>query len=188
MLSKATQNKLALYFSAMIALHGYVLWQARQSIPQGLPDFSIFYTAGRIVRDGHGGRLYDDALQESVQREFSPRALERRGSILPYNHPPFEAVLFVPSSFRSGGVCDMAGRESGAAVLDSTAASQAPGQAGESGSESLSARLPCIVSHFCRSDSRPGFYFAAVPVLPGMCRSGAGVRACGGNLARIRLV
>ena len=75
MLSRATQSDLAPYFSAMIALQGYVLWQARQSIPQGLPDFSIFYTAGQIVRDGHGGRLYDDALQESVQRSFSPRAV-----------------------------------------------------------------------------------------------------------------
>jgi hypothetical protein len=96
MLSKSIQRMLVLYFSAMIALHGYVLWQARQSIPQGLPDFSIFYTAGQIVRDGHGRRLYDDALQESLQRSFSLRAVQRRGTILPYNHPPFEAVLFVP--------------------------------------------------------------------------------------------
>jgi hypothetical protein len=75
---------LVLYFSAMIALHGYVLWQARQSIPQGLPDFTIFYTAGQIVRDGHGRRLYDDALQESLQRSFSRRAVQRCGTILPY--------------------------------------------------------------------------------------------------------
>jgi hypothetical protein len=96
MLSKTTQRKLAFYFSAMIFLHGYVLWQARQFIPEGLPDFSIFYTAGHIVRDGYGARLYDDALQESAQRSFSPLALESRRTILPYNHPPFEAVLFVP--------------------------------------------------------------------------------------------
>lgn len=96
MLSQPTQRKLAFYFSAMIFVHGYVLWQARRFIPEGLPDFSIFYTAGRILHDGHGARLYDDALQESVQRSFSPLALENRGTILPYNHPPFEAVLFVP--------------------------------------------------------------------------------------------
>lgn len=96
MMSRSTQGKLALYLSAMIVLHGYVLRQAWQSIPQGLPDFSIFYSAGQIVRDGNGPRLYDDTLQESAQRSFSPRALQRRGSILPYNHPPFEALLFVP--------------------------------------------------------------------------------------------
>jgi hypothetical protein len=95
MLPKSTQRKLALYFVAVIVLHGYVLWQARRFIPQGLADFSIFYTAGRIVRDGNGARLYDDALQESVQHSFSPPALESRRTILPYNHPPFEAILFV---------------------------------------------------------------------------------------------
>jgi hypothetical protein len=96
MISKPTQIKLALYFCAMIVLHGDVLWHARRSIPQGLPDFSIFYTAGRILRDRQGSRLYDDALQESVQRSFSPLAVQRRSGILPYNHPPFEALLFVP--------------------------------------------------------------------------------------------
>src|ERR1700730_10463414 len=96
MLSKPIQRELAFYFSAMIVLHGYVLWQAQRSVPAGLPDFSIFYTAGRILRAGHGARLYDDTLQESLQRSFSPHAMERRGSILPYNHPPFEALLFVP--------------------------------------------------------------------------------------------
>lgn len=96
MLSKPTQRKLALYFCAMIVLHGYVLWQARRSIPEGLPDFSGNYTAGRILRDGHGARLYDDVLQESVQRSFSPRAVEKRGTILPYIHLPFEALLYAP--------------------------------------------------------------------------------------------
>jgi hypothetical protein len=85
-----------LYFVAMIVLHGDVLWQSRQSIPQGLPDFSGAYTAGRILRDGHGSRLYDDVLQESVQRSFSERAVEKRGTILPYIHLPYEALLFAP--------------------------------------------------------------------------------------------
>ena len=83
-------------FSAMILLHGYVLWQARRSIPEGLPDFSGAYTAGRILRDGQGRRLYDDVLQESIQRSFSPRAVEKRGTILPYIHIPFEALLYAP--------------------------------------------------------------------------------------------
>lgn len=96
MLSKSTQNKLAFFFSAMILLHGHVLWHARQSIPEGLPDFSGNYTAGRILRDGYGSRLYDDALQESIQRSFSAKAIEKRRTILPYIHLPYEAVLFAP--------------------------------------------------------------------------------------------
>jgi hypothetical protein len=87
---------LVLYFVAMIALHGDVLWQSKQLIPQGLPDFSGFYTAGRILRDGYGSRLYDDGLQESVQRSFSPLAVQKRGTILPYIHLPYEALLFAP--------------------------------------------------------------------------------------------
>ena len=96
MLSKSTQDKLALFFSAMILLHGHVLWHARQSIPEGLPDFSGNYTAGRILRDGYGSRLYDDVLQESIQRSFSAKAIEKRRTILPYIHLPYEAVLFAP--------------------------------------------------------------------------------------------
>ena len=96
MLSKPTQKKLALYFSAMIFLHGYVLWQARRSIPEGLPDFSGAYTAGRILRDGRGSQLYDDELQESIQRSFSAKAIEKRRTILPYIHLPYEALLYAP--------------------------------------------------------------------------------------------
>lgn len=62
----------------------------------GLPDFSIFYTAGKILHQGHGAELYDNAEQEKVQNSFSQTAIEKRGSILPYNHPPFEALIFAP--------------------------------------------------------------------------------------------
>jgi hypothetical protein len=96
MLSRATQAKLAVYFCGMIALHGSVLWHSRSSIVEGAPDFSIFYTAGRIVMDGNGHRLYDDAVQEPVQRSFAPVAVHGRGAILPYNHLPFEALIFAP--------------------------------------------------------------------------------------------
>jgi hypothetical protein len=96
MISKGLQIKLALYFCAMIALQCDVLWQARESIPQGLPDFSGAYTAGLILRDGQGDRLYDDALQESLQRSFSPIAVQKRGTILPYIHLPYEALVYLP--------------------------------------------------------------------------------------------
>lgn len=96
MLSRSTQTKLALYFCAVIVLHGDVLWHARHAIAEGLPDFSGAYTAGLILRDGHGDRLYDDVLQESLQRSFSPTAVEKRGTILPYIHLPFEALLYLP--------------------------------------------------------------------------------------------
>jgi hypothetical protein len=94
MLSKPFQNKLGLYLAAMVVLHAVVVKQEWQLIPIGFPDFSIFYTAGKILRLERR-RLYDDRLQEAIQRSFSP-AVEQRGSILPFNHPPFEAVFFAP--------------------------------------------------------------------------------------------
>jgi hypothetical protein len=95
-LSKSIQKKLALYLSAMLLLNCSLLWLTRQSITQGLPDFTIFYTAAKILQQGDGSRLYDDDLQKNVQTAFSARGLELRGSVLPYNHPPFEALLFLP--------------------------------------------------------------------------------------------
>jgi hypothetical protein len=92
--SKRFQYKLGLCLAAMVILHGAVAWQEWRLVPIGFPDFSIFYTAGRILRLDRS-RLYDDHFQEAVQSSFSP-AVERRGSILPFNHPPFEAVFFVP--------------------------------------------------------------------------------------------
>lgn len=80
----------------MLLLNCSVLLRTRQLISEGLPDFTIFYTAAQIVHSGQGARLYDDQLQANLQASFSPRGTELRGSLLPYNHPPFEALLFVP--------------------------------------------------------------------------------------------
>ena len=100
MLKKQTQRKLALYFSAMIFLNGFLVWRSEHGITIGLSDFSIFYTAGKILRDGRGHQLYDLNLQETVQRAAVPGAVgERRGAILPYNHPAFEGYAFLPLAF-----------------------------------------------------------------------------------------
>lgn len=96
MLSKSTQRNLAVYLAAMIFLHAFVAWKSRHGVAEGLPDFSIFYTAAQILHQGHAARLYDNNLQEDVQGAFSSAAIRKRGSILPFNHPPFEALLFVP--------------------------------------------------------------------------------------------
>jgi hypothetical protein len=79
----------------MIVLNAFVLWHSRNGIPAGLPDFTIFYTAGKIVHQGQGNRLYDNELQETIQRSFSS-VRGANGSSLPYNHPPFEALVFAP--------------------------------------------------------------------------------------------
>jgi Glycosyltransferase family 87 len=79
-------------------IHVLVTWQVRDRIAEGFPDYTIFYTAGNIVRRGLASRLYDAGLQYQVQREFVLAIQNGRG-LLPYNHPPYEALLFVPFTY-----------------------------------------------------------------------------------------
>lgn len=88
------------YVAGVLAIHVLVIWNARSLIWKGYPDFTIYYSAGTIIRQGMGHRLYDDATQFRVQQEFAPQVATRLGA-LPFNHPPFEALLFVPFSYLS---------------------------------------------------------------------------------------
>ncbi len=93
---KQTQRRLALYFSAMIFLNGFFFWRSVHGIAIGLSDFASFYTAAEILHAGRGHQLYDLGLQEKVQRSISPAGVGEREAVLPYNHPAFEAFLFLP--------------------------------------------------------------------------------------------
>ena len=79
----------------MAGTHLFFLWSVRGRIDKGDPDFTVYYTAAKILRQGRGSSLYSAAVQESVQREFTTNSDIRRGP-LPYIHPPFEALIFVP--------------------------------------------------------------------------------------------
>lgn len=68
------------------------------SLRRGYQDFTIFYAAGRMVRNGQAASLYDLGAQYRAQQEFAPDVRIRQAA-LPYNHPPFEALLFVPFTF-----------------------------------------------------------------------------------------
>jgi hypothetical protein len=52
-------------------------------------DFSSFYTAGVIIRQGNGPKLYDLGEQAQIERQ-----LFHRENPLIYLHPPFEALGF----------------------------------------------------------------------------------------------
>jgi hypothetical protein len=99
---QASKLKLAIlfYLVGMVIIHAAVFWSVREQIRKGYSDFSIYYCAGTIVRQGIGHRLYDNVTQFKVQREFSPEVAIRLDA-LPYNHPPFEAVFFAPFSYVS---------------------------------------------------------------------------------------
>ena len=86
---------LTLFLAGMLSLHLVLAWNAAELIRKGYPDFTIFYSAGKIVRQGLGAKLYDEQTQYRIQQEFAAGVSIRQGP-LPYNHPPFEALIFVP--------------------------------------------------------------------------------------------
>ena len=77
----------------MVSIHAFFLWTERSQIRHGYPDFTVFYTAARIIRMGLGSQLYLAATQFRVQKGFTSTTW--LGS-LPYIHLPFEALPFVP--------------------------------------------------------------------------------------------
>jgi hypothetical protein len=88
------------FLTAMTFTHIVMAGAVWQLLRSGYQDFTIFYGAGQMVRHGQSSSLYDLAQQYEAQQRFAPDVQIRHGA-LPYNHPPFEALLFVPLSFLS---------------------------------------------------------------------------------------
>jgi hypothetical protein len=85
-LPKATRNLLLLL--ALAALLG--LLSRRFAASQNGTDFPEFYAAAKMVGEGAGRQLYDPAAQD----RFEIRYAGRTGTY--FNHPPFEALVYVP--------------------------------------------------------------------------------------------
>jgi hypothetical protein len=82
----------------MLCIHAFFLWSVRGRIVKGDPDFTVFFTAAQMLREGRGAQLYYPGAQQAVQLEFTNNSDLRRGP-LPYIHPPFEALIFLPLTF-----------------------------------------------------------------------------------------
>jgi hypothetical protein len=65
-----------------------------QNVSGGYFDFVSFYTAGKMVKEGLRRQLYNYDAQQRLQRDLTGRTTP-----LPYNHPAFESLLFVPLAF-----------------------------------------------------------------------------------------
>lgn len=87
-----------LFLVLVVGIHAFFLWNVRERIAKADPDFTAFYTAGTLLREGRGHELYKAGAQEEVQQQFATDSDIRRGP-LPYIHPAFEALLFAPLSF-----------------------------------------------------------------------------------------
>jgi hypothetical protein len=84
---------LAIGFS-LLEIYGIrrdLLWNA---------DFSVYYSEGLMIREGHGSRIYDTELE----KEYQQRVMNGRsfaGGILPFVYPPHVSLIFVPFSLFS---------------------------------------------------------------------------------------
>jgi len=59
---------------------------------RGNADFRAYYSAGYLVLSGHADQLYDFESQRAIQNNLiSPST-----TLLPFIHPPYESLLFVP--------------------------------------------------------------------------------------------
>jgi len=86
----------------MGGIHGAIWFLARDSVAEGYQDFTIFYSAGQIVRQGLGHDLYDEAVEWRIQQEVAPHVMTRKAA-LPYMHAPYEVLVFLPFSYFSYG-------------------------------------------------------------------------------------
>jgi hypothetical protein len=84
-----------LFLAGMLPLHLVIAWNSIDLIRKGYPDFTTFYSGASIVRQGLGRQLYDEQTQYRVQQQFAAGVSIRQGP-LPYIHPPFEALFFIP--------------------------------------------------------------------------------------------
>jgi hypothetical protein len=93
--------RLALILNAALSLSNIGLFI--MALRQGLmwrADFSAFYTAWVMVRDGLGSQLYDFDLQTRIQQAIL-QGKSFAGGLLPYNYPPHLAVLLAPLGWLS---------------------------------------------------------------------------------------
>lgn len=79
----------------MLCLHLFLFISLKGRIEQGYPDFTAFYGSGMLLRHGLGHQLYNSKVQYEAQERFAGNVSSRRGP-LPYIHPPFEALIFLP--------------------------------------------------------------------------------------------
>src|SRR5690349_16023124 len=84
---------LATLVAASLIFHLAILWASRHRIAEGYGDFIIFYTGAQIVNDGKSKELFRVETQNAYQAKFEVPQLEWP---LPFNHAPYELILFLP--------------------------------------------------------------------------------------------
>ena len=88
------------FFAFLLLFHLLLFWHAKDDALNGSADFSIFYTAAKMVQHGEGAKLYDVAEQGRMESVLYPK-VATPGETLIYDHPPLEALLFLPLAYVS---------------------------------------------------------------------------------------
>ncbi|HQE93092.1 MAG TPA: hypothetical protein PLH19_09845 [Anaerolineae bacterium] len=102
-----------------LALSSFGLWGL--ALRQGLywrADFTMLYTGGMLVREGHGTQLYDLEVQTQYQQQILSGKSFRDG-VLPFNYPPYVGTVDGAVYFDAplSGLCCMDCVSRGTAIL-----------------------------------------------------------------------
>ncbi len=90
---------LFLVFTANITAHLFVFRLAVGKVLAGHYDFAAYYGATQVIKEGLGKDLYQYETQLRIQQQFSP---DRKRPLL-FNHPAFEALIYLPFGYVSFG-------------------------------------------------------------------------------------
>ncbi|MFY9611130.1 MAG: glycosyltransferase family 87 protein [Blastocatellia bacterium] len=85
---------------ASALLNVIAFWSAKHESLIGYADFSSFYSGARMVREGLGTSLYNFDSQREFQQNLFPN-VPSRPSPLPFIHPAYETLLFIPLTYFS---------------------------------------------------------------------------------------
>jgi glycosyl transferase family 87 len=84
--------------------HSLYLCSQINNMAAGNGDFVIFYTGAQMLTAGRGSQLYDLEAQKIFQDKFK---VPLRDGPLPYNHPAYELLLFLPLTYLSFSTAHM---------------------------------------------------------------------------------
>jgi hypothetical protein len=98
MTARSVKTIVLVLLCGMAAIHVGIEMNSWESVTAGYPDFTIFYSAGKMIRQGMADKLYNADSEWQVQHQVAP-SLRNRAAAVPYMHAPFEALIFAPLSF-----------------------------------------------------------------------------------------
>lgn len=92
-----SKNEIAIFYACLgllvaINLLGFVAF-LRPAL-SGHADFRAYYSAGYLTRTGHRTEIYDYAVEQAAQNLL----ISKEQLALPFIHPAYETLLFVPLS------------------------------------------------------------------------------------------